>query len=230
MAACASGASTASAVMCSAMGPCSGCSACTVTAVSGSASFLQPGKRANGSASALNTQRDRIARYRFKAAPGFRRQHVIVPISLFCSSSCQCPNHMVPVRVCKLARAVSIAYSPVFARILRRSHMRFVRRPLQARLLRRRCSEAWSVADFQPRWQTLDIERRELIARRLRFGIRFIQPGNQLPLRRGQRDFCYVAANLALLDLVLRREPVPHRNIERDHWRSSRGCARRRGR
>ena len=36
--------------MCSAIDPCSGCTACTVTTVSGGASFLQPGTRTGGSA------------------------------------------------------------------------------------------------------------------------------------------------------------------------------------
>src|ERR1700729_3873756 len=42
MAACARGLKTASAVKCSAIDPCSGCSAWTVTSGSGAASFLQP--------------------------------------------------------------------------------------------------------------------------------------------------------------------------------------------
>src|SRR5215469_9503382 len=52
MAACASGARIASTVMCSAMIPCSGCSACTVTSTAGAASFLQPGRENSATAMA----------------------------------------------------------------------------------------------------------------------------------------------------------------------------------
>src|ERR1019366_515843 len=42
----------ASAEICSAIGPCTGCAACTVTTVSGAAAFLQPGKDTSSSAAA----------------------------------------------------------------------------------------------------------------------------------------------------------------------------------
>src|SRR3954453_18669013 len=56
MAACANGASTASAVTCSAIEPCSGFSACTVTSTVGGASFLQPEKAARPNTAAAQTE------------------------------------------------------------------------------------------------------------------------------------------------------------------------------
>src|ERR1035437_10973153 len=76
MAACASGVRIASAAMCSAIAPCSGCLACTVTSVSGGASFLQPGKRAMGSAMAPSKSQ----RVFNKAAPRFALLLIILLI------------------------------------------------------------------------------------------------------------------------------------------------------
>ena len=58
MAACASGARIASAMMCSEIGPCSGCSACTVISGAGASSFLQPASRAKGSAATAASIQD----------------------------------------------------------------------------------------------------------------------------------------------------------------------------
>ena len=63
------------------------------------------------------------------------------------------------------------------------------------------------------------VERSQLIAGCLGFGIGFIQLRDQAALGCGQRHLGDVALDLALLHLVRCGQPVPHGNIERDRGR-----------
>src|ERR1017187_2534013 len=251
MAACASGASTASAVMCSEIGPCSGCSACTVTCVSGAASFLQPVTRTSDAASIkiphwqryragakqaaekLGTEGGGGLNPRIKPAEsaGFSPgttvlRDLLEKIRPFSAASLAPATAFEPIlpassrsallvlifligshrsRQCfKIVSRRLVAHSSIFARILRAQkcglrvhyleHGCFagcVAQPGQMQALRRRGHAR--------------IERCKLPERCRGLGIGFVQPRQKSPLRCRQRHPGGLAANLALLHLVLRR-------------------------
>src|SRR5665213_2016303 len=186
MAACASGARIASTTMCSDIDPCSGCSACTVTTVSGTASFLQPAKNRSGSerpqsivmrAAAITTD---VCRTRIVVVPGFVMGSEGSRQSL------------------KISERSLITDTAIFARILyahkcRLSIDHFQHSGLSAGITQLGKAQAFFRSGHA------DIERRKLIARRHSFCICLIQAREDASLCCRQCDPLSIAANLALL-------------------------------
>ena len=180
--------------MCSAIAPCSGCSACTVTCVSGAASFLQPGQHDQGQSPRPPAKSSSSS----QAAPSS---------SMSSSSIFILGSHRSRQRL-QIGPRRLVAHSSILARIFARSHRRFARPPLPAPWPRRRRSAAWSAAGSPPPWpRSHPAKQADRAPPRLRSKPR--PAGDQPALRRRQRHPRCVAADLALLYLVLGCKPVP---------------------
>src|ERR1035437_4655856 len=206
MAAWARGVRMASTVMCSAMGPCSGCSACTVTMVSGGASFLQPGRSSIGSMIAAASRQRALS-----AAGGKTGWRLAVVLR---SRSVVIGSHRSRESL-EIGQRGLIAHATIFAGIFGAKESglgvdHFEHRGLAVGVAQLGEAQALFRGGYA------GVERIELVAGRGGFGIGFIEARNQAPLRGTERHLGGIAANLALLDLVLGGKPVPDRNVESD--------------
>ena len=121
-----------------------------------------------------------------------------------------CSGQSLQMRKCRF-----VADASVFARVLRSDESRLRIDDLKHGGLAAGVTQPGEAQAFAGSGDA-HIERSELIAGGLGFGIGFIELRDQAALSRGESHFGGVALDLALLHLVLGGEPVPHRNIERD--------------
>src|ERR1700733_313796 len=196
MAACASGASTASAVISSAIEPTAGWLACTATCTSGVLSFL-----AQPAAASTRVSCTAVIHLVIEARFGICFACVVT-----LESSCQS---------LKVGQRCLIAKRAVVARILRGGKNILRIDDFEHRGLASAVAELGEAQAFGSCFGA-GVERCELIAGGSRLRVELLEVGDQTPLSRAQRDLHRVSAYFALLDLVLRREPVPDRYIYGD--------------
>ena len=127
--------------------------------------------------------------------------------------------HIVPAKVCKRP-ALSHNDASVFARNFR-AHIRVLRIHDLSTVASPTLVAPFGEAEALGSGRHALLERRELIARCLSLGVRFVEIRDQSPLHMGKGNLRDVAPNLTLFHLVLAGQPVPHGNVHRQAGRVS---------